>query len=164
MIKECPITHQSININLKLKCGHEFEHFAVCEWIKKKDNCPICRANVNLHDVYLEEIDEFYSSLSENEIQNVTKILSDHAVQKLITSKINFAREKSRLINFSYEFNFCKYSKQYFSLIPSDKKLINKCIGSNHFDVSIGELLFVKWLIEIDFIAFLKCHCPVVNL
>jgi len=158
MNEVCPITHQSINIKLKLKCGHEFEHFAVCEWIKKKYSCPICRADTILDEIYTEEINEFYSLLSEYEMQGVVKILSDFKVQDYITSKIYFARKISKLINFSYEFNFYKYNDEYFSLNISDGKLIHKNIGSKHFAVPIGKLLFVKWLIEIDFIAFLRCH------
>ena len=158
----CSITHQSINIKLKLKCGHEFEHRAVCEWLEKKHNCPMCRADANLDDLYLEDINNFYSSLSDNEAQNAIKILSDFTMQDHIMSKIDYACERSQLINFSYNFNLYKYKS--FSLNICDDKLIRKSIKSKHFMVPLGKWLFVKWLIEIDFIAFLKCYFPIIDL
>ena len=40
---ECPITYQIITAGLKTKCGHIFEKVALKQWLRSKNQCPMCR-------------------------------------------------------------------------------------------------------------------------
>ena len=43
---ECPITYQIIRYGLKTKCGHIFEKVALKQWLRNKNQCPMCRTNL----------------------------------------------------------------------------------------------------------------------
>ena len=38
----CPISNEIMQNPYVLNCGHSFEMKNIDEWIKKKNNCPIC--------------------------------------------------------------------------------------------------------------------------
>lgn len=154
--KSCPITCDSINIKLKLLCGHEFEHLAIQEWLQQKGTCPVCRHKICLDETYTNEINEFILSLNDKDKKTFGKVLSDFELRKKICKKIKLLHERSDLIHFSYCYNMARYTEKYFNPFGHSDMYIK--VGKLYIESSIPVLLFCKWLIEINFMDFLRVY------
>ena len=52
---ECPITKEIIVTARHLVCGHAFEERAINEWLQSHTTCPVCRHDINIERISIEE-------------------------------------------------------------------------------------------------------------
>ncbi len=98
-VNVCAICFEEANLSLT-KCGHIYCRDCVLEWVNKRHNCPTCKKELTMNDIFLIKKDQTQDT-KEQEFNPLINKYGSKLGKVILMIKALITQEKTRIIIFS---------------------------------------------------------------